>query len=136
MVDTYVPSAEFKNGQIVLTVDVAGFEPGEPVELNGQATQDNGAYAPFYNIKDVPTDGSPLTVEATPEGQYEFDATQVVTVTIRVAKVWVTILKEAASTGSDGGIPKWAAEKAIQLGDYGPAAQQNDLKNLASRPTT
>ena len=54
MVNTYVTKAQLENNKIVLTVQVDGFEPGDAVEISGQATQNNAAFATFDEIKDIP----------------------------------------------------------------------------------
>ena len=52
MVNTYVTKAQLENNKIVLTVQVDGFQPGDAVEISGQATQNNAAFATFDEIKD------------------------------------------------------------------------------------
>jgi len=52
--NTYVTQAEVKDGKIELTVQVDDFKPGEAVEISGQVTQDNGAFATFYDIQNTP----------------------------------------------------------------------------------
>ena len=49
-----VTKAQLENNKIVLTVQVDGFEPGDAVEISGQATQNNAAFATFDEIKDIP----------------------------------------------------------------------------------
>ena len=50
----YVTGVTFNNSQIVLTVQVDNFQPGESLEISGQATQNGGGYAAFYGTKSVP----------------------------------------------------------------------------------
>jgi hypothetical protein len=54
MPNAYVTSAKFTGGKIELTVVVDDYKSGGYVEISGQATQANGAFANFYNIEEVP----------------------------------------------------------------------------------
>jgi hypothetical protein len=93
----YVTGVTFKNSQIVLTVRVDNFQPGESLEISGQATQNGGAYAAFYDTQSVPErnpDGTAyIYVTATPS--QAFEEGRKVTVVLRAAKVWVTVLGES-----------------------------------------
>lgn len=93
----YVTNVTFKDGQIVLTVRVDNYRPGESLEISGQATQNGGAYAAFYDTQSVPEpnpDGTAfIYVKATPSEQFENGRN--VTVVLRAAKVWATVLGES-----------------------------------------
>lgn len=53
-----VPRIELnQDGTINLLVNVSGFDPGTPIEISGQATQDNGAVATFYSVQKMPPSG-------------------------------------------------------------------------------
>jgi len=84
------------DGSIALTIEVSGFEAGTSVEISGNATQDNGAMATFYDIQELPParsdGGSFLTVTAVPTTK--FLAGELITVVGRSAKIWSTVLPE------------------------------------------
>ena len=89
-----VPKIQLKNDTITLEVELDGFDEGTPVEISGQATQDNGAVATFYSVQEMPaTSGGEATV--TVESAVEpntFDADSPVTVVARAAAVWINTL--------------------------------------------
>jgi hypothetical protein len=112
MPNSYVTSAKITGGKIQLTVRVDDFKPedntAEYVEISGQATQTGGAFANFYDIKQVPPEPN---VAADPKvsgdtSHYEVCVTgapiphqfkdEPVTVVMRVAKVWLTVLGKKA----------------------------------------
>jgi hypothetical protein len=131
-VKSYVPKAELKDGKILLTVQVADFTPGEAVEISGQATQNNGALATFYDIQNAPSannsgdwgadpaaqpdSASSVTVEAYPVDaalfEAGFEAGEPVTVVARVAKVWVTVLSK---DDTDEKIKAWTESTAATV---------------------
>ena len=137
MVDSYVTKAQLENNKIVLTVQVGDFKPGEAVEISGQATQNNAAFAPFYEIKDTPgtntgagstaypNGNSSLTVTADPVDAEKFKAGEDITVVVRVAKVWVTVLSKDRDNLDPTNIA-WTASKT--------ATVEADPKKLAGRP--
>jgi hypothetical protein len=90
----YVTGVTFKKSQIVLTVRVDNFQPGESLEISGQATQNGGAYAAFNETQSVPErnpDGTAyIYVTATPS--QAFEKGRKITVVLSAAKVWVTVL--------------------------------------------
>ena len=106
--NSYVTSATFNAaGQIELTVRVDNFPPGDYVEISGHATQTSGAFANYYSIEVVPAlpantsnPANPpaanapntVTVTADPVPPQRFLPNEDVTVVVRVAKVWVTVL--------------------------------------------
>ena len=89
----FVTKATFKDGRITFSVGVFDFQAKEPVEISGYATQTGGAFANIYEIAQVPdtTDRS-VDVTVEPRSVKQFSKDQDVTVVIRVAKVWVTVL--------------------------------------------
>ena len=97
MPNPYVTGVTFKNSQIVLTVLVDDYQAGESLEISGQATQNGGAFAAFYDTQTVPEhnpDGTAyIYVKATPS--QEFEKGRNVTVVLRAAKVWVTVLGDS-----------------------------------------
>lgn len=126
MVNTYVTKAQLENNKIVLTVQVDGFEPGDALEISGQATQNNAAFATFDEIKDIPGTkagakagtGSPaypngkssLPVTADPVVAEKFEAEKDLTIVVRVAKVWVTVLSKDPDNPD-----AWKASKAAMV---------------------
>ena len=96
----YVSGVTLKGGQIVLTVQLDEYLAGQPVEISGYATQNSGAFANFYGIQTVganPDGTVVMYVEATPEKA--FIAGEDVTVSLRAAKVWVTVLSGISPAG-------------------------------------
>ena len=103
-----------------------GFEPGDALEISGQATQNNAAFATFDEIKDIPGTkagakagtGSPaypngkssLPVTADPVVAEKFEAEKDLTVVVRVAKVWVTVLSKDPDNPD-----AWKASKAAMV---------------------
>ena len=112
----YVTRAELKDGKIVLDVRVDDYGNDEDIEISGEATQDNEAFATFrdiQNTRDARTDdGYPyLTVTAEPVEADKFgkgyDDGLAVTVVARISRVWVTVLDK---DGSDPRSKTWRAE--------------------------
>lgn len=96
MSNQYVTKVTLTNSQIVLTVQVDEFQPGESLEISGYATQNGGALAVFYDIQPVPEqnpDGTTYMYVKALASQ-EFKKGHDVTVFLRAAKVWVTVLGE------------------------------------------
>jgi len=108
-----VPEIELRDdGRISLTVEIFGFDAGEPVEIFGSATQANGAIATFYDVQDLPPaspdGGSFLTVTAVPSTS--FAAEEVITVVSRTAKIWGTVLAADPGDHRPGITAVWEAE--------------------------
>ena len=97
MANPYVENVAFIKNQIVLAIRVNEYPENEVLEISGYATQSNGALAVFNDIKAVPKpnpDGSDyMYVEAAPS--QGFKKGQAVTVVLRAAKVWVTVLGDS-----------------------------------------
>jgi len=98
--NSYVTQAELRQDKVVLTVRVDDFKAGAAVELSGQATMTNGAFATFYDVQNVPAPDDQghlsLTVAATPVDMARFEkgnaAGDDITVVTRVSMVWATVL--------------------------------------------
>jgi hypothetical protein len=96
----YVTSAKFAGGQMTFKVLVDDFQSDEEeyVEISGYATQTGGAFANIYQIAAIPAkanntgkkDYVEVTAKTGPKKHFRSD--QEVTVSIRVAKVWITVL--------------------------------------------
>lgn len=105
---------------IALTVQVDDFIPGETVEISGQATQESGAFANYYDTKLVPQPDPAngghqnVTVTTQPLPQHPFVAGQNVTVALRVSRVWVTVLgKSAGFSSAQAGSMQWAPPAVV-----------------------
>jgi hypothetical protein len=97
----YVSAVTFISGQVVLTVQLDEYLAGQPVEISGYATQNSGAFANFYSIQTAgknPDGTVVMYVKATPEKA--FIAGEDVTVSLRAAKVWVTVLSGISPAGT------------------------------------
>jgi hypothetical protein len=97
----YVTNVTLLGNQVVLTVRLNEALAGEPVEISGTATQNSGGFALFNEIQSVSPnpDGTVIVyVKATP--MKPFKNGEAITVTMRAATLWFTVLKE----GPDGGI--------------------------------
>ena len=105
----FVTSATIDGRKMKFSVGVYGFEANEYVEIAGSATQSGGAFASIYEIAEVPAAGDPsIDVTIEPRSTNQFKEGEDITVVIRVAKVWVTVLgglepgKGAATIPVDG----------------------------------
>jgi hypothetical protein len=130
-VHSYVTGAVFQGNNMVFSVQLGGFQVGDAVELSGSATQNNGALVSFYDIQPISAVDSKgiaqLTVQATPSAP--FREGEDVTVFLRAAKVWVTVLgvepgrlggRQGGSAQEGTAWPKVKRETAIRA--YAPAA--------------
>jgi hypothetical protein len=136
MPDSYVTSATFNPaGQIELEVLVNTFKPGEYVEISGHATQTGGAFANYYDIKQVlpaDSDGNQyVTVTATPIPPQKFYNDEDVTVVLRVAKLWVTVLGQQSKQPSPPTTQPPAAQAAAT---WGVVKQVADINGGAMYP--
>ena len=129
MPDSYVTSARVTNGKIQLSVRVDEFEASEYVELSGQATQTGGAFANIYDIQQVPatpnvpadpnvpndTDHYYIYVTGAPI-PHQFRNDQAVTVVMRVARVWLTVLGAPRGPQPETGDLTWSKPlRVVQL---------------------
>jgi hypothetical protein len=113
MPHSYVDSVTLINNQLTLQVEVSDFRAsGGYVEVSGQASQVGGALAVIYQTVNVPQAPAPapaangngngtgneaqeyfVEVTAAPvAGSAEFQAGQDISVFVRVARVWLTVL--------------------------------------------
>jgi len=90
-----------KGGKIAVSVLVDDFKDYQFVEISGQATQTDGGFANFYEIAQIPAIASPdgsLYVEVTathiPPNRFRRD--QDISVVLRVATIWLTVVGRQA----------------------------------------
>jgi hypothetical protein len=132
MPDSRVTNAEIDgNNDIVLTVNVDAFVPGEYVEVSGCATQatydtqGNGGFATFSEVREIdtskPGEAAILTVRAKPTKQFQDDLD--ITVVVSVAKVWITVLSQGASERTSGSRRPWDSFKGVGGPDPYSSAQ-------------
>jgi hypothetical protein len=92
----YVTKVTFFNNQLVLTIEIDEFAPGETLEISGHVTQTGGGFAVFNDIQPVPEHnpdgGAYMWVKAPPSSA--FKKGHAVTVVLRAARVWATVLGE------------------------------------------
>jgi hypothetical protein len=117
----WVTDVTVKNNQIVLTVKIEGFTTGERLELSGYATQDGGGFAVFNGLQVVPapTPDNKITMYVTSVSSQNFQNGSPVTVVLRAARVWVSVLKESQSGQKPGRVYTGLA----QPGQQHPAAE-------------
>jgi len=124
-------SVQLTDGKMTLSVEITDFETTEgAIEVTGEVTQVSGAFAPISYIADRAnaTEGDPsdpdlsgklfVNVDAVPAPDHPFTPGDDVTVFVRPAKAWVTVL--GAGTDKPGPAtpgPVWEKYKAdAQLG--------------------
>ena len=81
--------------QLLLTVQVDEFVTNESIEMSGYVTQHGGAIATVFDVQPVtrnPDGSATMYVTATPAQGFQegYD----VTVVLRAARVWMTVLKQ------------------------------------------
>jgi len=101
MPESYVKSAMIKGGKIAVSVLVDDFKDYQFVEISGQATQPDGGFANFYEIAQIPAIASPdgslyVEVTATPIPPNRFRRDQDISVVLRVATIWLTVVGRQA----------------------------------------
>jgi hypothetical protein len=109
----WVYSAKITGDKITFRVEVTDFKPDAgDIEISGQATQEGGAFAPIYAIKNMADaiEGDPededeagrsfVDVDVTQNPKYLFKNGQAVTVFVRVSKVWATVIGQSTLTSS------------------------------------
>jgi hypothetical protein len=115
MPNPYITSATITDGKIALNVVVDDFKAGGYVEISGQATQTSGAFANFHDVKKVPTGPNVppdpyipgdahhycVSVSAIPIPPKIFSKDLDVTIFMRVARVWLTVLGERGGSGDE-----------------------------------
>ena len=89
-----VSKVQITDDIITLSVELEDFDAGMLVEISGTATQDNGAVATFYDVKEMPaTSGGVATVPVESAVEPDtFDAGSAVTAVARAAAVWINTL--------------------------------------------
>jgi hypothetical protein len=121
MAHPYVTKVTLKDGQIVLTVEFDEFMAGQSFEISGHATQNGGAFANFYDVQipEETPDGTVVAyVKAAPLQEFKNDEN--VTVVLRAARVWVTVLTQP----KDGPMPPQGSTVPAQGGTGAEDAQQ------------
>ena len=95
MSEPWVTRVTIQGDELLLTVQVDEFVGNEPLEVSGSVTQHGGAIATVFDVQPVvknPDGTATMYVKATPA--QEFMEGDPVTVFLRAAKVWVTVLRE------------------------------------------
>jgi hypothetical protein len=81
---------------ISIQVNVYGFDAGEPIEISGYVTQENGAVSAFYSVQEVPAhdqDGAGIWIKSVQAASpSQFVPGFPITVIVRVTQAWVTTL--------------------------------------------
>jgi hypothetical protein len=143
MPDSRVTNAEIAGDSIVLTVNVDDFAPGGYVEVSGCATQaaydtqTDGGFATFSEIQEIdrPNPGETAELKVKAKFTKKFQDGLDVIVVVRVAKVWVTVLSQGASTLTEGsGSMSWASLKGVGGPDDYSSAQGSDGEAVAGAP--
>jgi hypothetical protein len=115
----WVYSAKITDGTITFRVEVTDFKTDAgDIEISGQATQEGGAFAPIYAIKNLPADAikgdendvdqadrSFVDVNVTQDPKYLFKNGQAVTAFVRVSKAWATVIGQSTTGGGQPGQP-------------------------------
>jgi len=137
-----------KDGTISLEVSVYGFEKDTPVEISGQATQENGAVAAFFSVLAMPEvkdeESVTVTLNSVPVlSPKKFASGFPVTVVARASEAWITTLVEIEPSGNSPGLtvpvgsdmPKaiWQASRASSTSSAFVSAS---LPAESSSPTT
>jgi hypothetical protein len=109
----WVYSAKITGDKITFRVEVTDFKPDAgDIEISGQATQEGGAFAPIYAIKNMAEAiaGDPneedqaglsfVDVDVTQNPKYLFKNGGAVTVFVRASKAWVSVIGQSTLTSS------------------------------------
>lgn len=112
----WVYSAKVTDGKITFRVEVTNFKSDAgDIEISGQATQESGAFAPIYAIKNMTdaTEGDPddkdeaglsfVDVGVAQDPKYLFKNGQAITVFVRVSKAWATVIGQS-TTGATSSV--------------------------------
>ena len=97
----WVRSVTLTNDKMTLSVEVTDFKATTGlIEITGEVTQDNGAWARISTIADRATatkEGNKYFVDVeaipTPTPDHQFTTDEDVTIFVRVAQTWVTVLE-------------------------------------------
>ena len=134
-----VPRIQLNNdGTISLEVNISGFEEGTPVEISGQATQENGAVTAFSSVLKMPEHKDDedvlVTLDSVPvSAPKKFVAGFPITVVVRAAETWITTLvgdedpgtsqHPVASVGSGALKATWRANRySSAMSSFVPAS--------------
>jgi len=105
---------------------------GLPFEISGYATQNGGAFANFYDVRTPTATPDQIVVayvQTTP--LQPFKNGEDVTVVLRAARVWSTVLKQPKDAQPPGVAPQlWAGTPASAGSTW------DDIKELAWVPST
>ena len=126
---TLVTSAKIDGKNIVLTVNVDSFTPGEYVEISGCATQayetqGEGGFATFSEIQEIKKNKTdkPAALKVKAKLTKNFQQDQDVTVVVRVAKVWITVLSQGSHPHTPG-VLAWDSVKGVGGPDEDSSAE-------------
>ena len=128
----WVYSGKITDGKITFRVEVTDLQTTQgAIEITGEATQVNGAFAPISCVTDIAAaskgdsndpeeaDRYFVNVEADPTSDHSFNENDDVTVFVRVSKVWVTVLGPGSDdpslpkgTRPPPDAPTWGVHKA------------------------
>ena len=152
MPNSLVTKAEINgNKQIVLTVKVDAFTDSEYVEVSGYATQNSyettssAGFATFSQIQEIkpPKNGGPAVLKVKAKPTNAFQEGLDVTVTVRVSKVWVTVLSADSgySTTPEATVPAppqttWASIAGVGGPDDYSSAQGSAGQTAAGAPAS
>ena len=136
----WVYSVTKTDGKITFQVEVTDFKPtakdigiSGDIEISGQATQVNGAFARISCITNMTdsfkgtgddADRDFVNVEATPIGEQSFTEDEDVTVFVQVSKVWVTVLGAGVEVEGPGTGPIERPTWGIHIADAHSSAQE------------
>ena len=122
-----VPKVQLnKDGTISLEVSVYGFEEDTPIEIFGQATQENGAIAAFYSAQPMPAhkedESATITLDSIKVfSQKKFAVGFPITVVARAAVAWITTLVDNMETDD----PRAEPIPAVGTGTFKAAWKAN-----------
>ncbi|MGZ3318106.1 MAG: hypothetical protein ACXU95_12470 [Isosphaeraceae bacterium] len=122
----YVDKATMTNGKITFRVEVTDLQTTQgAIEITGEATQANGAFAPISCVTNIPSapngEGEDagryfvdVNADPNPNPDNPFKNDQDITIFVRVSKVWVTVLgpgtDEVAPRTNES--PTWGKRRA------------------------
>ena len=116
----YVYSVSLDGNQLTLLVEVTNFQGTEgAIEVSGQASQVNGAFANISSFVDIAhatanAKGELVaTVTANADPAHPFTGGEDVTIFVRVAKVWITVLGAPEGVTSATASPTWNVLRAV-----------------------
>jgi hypothetical protein len=139
---TMVTQVQIVDGTTLnVSLEVDAFMPNESVEISGYVAQNHGAFATFNDFQPINSklaETARLTVQAKPTPTSPaFQQGDDVTVFVRVAKVWVTVLGEGQTqhpvashrTAEPGSL--WARVKGVAGETYSDTWEGNQSGSTA-----